>query len=105
MLFRFASSFIQVVRSAHLWTPDFSQLKQKKSSAVAISYHPGTTKTPLSSPFISPTAPSKPSEGLFEPEEAVEKLVAVLAGLKSGLESDGGDSGGFRDWKGEKVPW
>ncbi|CDZ98197.1 Predicted short chain-type dehydrogenase [Phaffia rhodozyma] len=76
------------------------ELKNKKSSAISLAYHPGTTKTTLSSPFISSSTPSSRSKGLFEPTEAVEELVNVLSGLER--EKDGG---GFRDWKGDEVPW
>lgn len=81
------------------------QLHQKKSSSISLAYHPGTTKTNLSSPFVSSSTPSKPEQGLFEVEESVEKLVALMKTLKAGKEDAGGDSGGFRDWKGERIVW
>ncbi|KAL7415486.1 hypothetical protein BDY24DRAFT_409115 [Mrakia frigida] len=81
------------------------ELHQKKSSSISLAYHPGTTKTNLSSPFVDQSKPSKPEQGLFEVEESVEKLVALMKTLKGGKEEAGGDSGGFRDWKGERVVW
>lgn len=62
-------------------------------SAMAIAYHPGTTKTELSRAFWD----SVPQDTLLEPDFAAQRLVEVVSGL--GVEQ----RGKFYDWKGEEV--
>lgn len=61
--------------------------------ALAVAYHPGTTKTDLSKGFWD----SVPKETLLEPDYAVERMVEVVSGLS--MEQ----RGKFFDWKGEEV--
>ena len=65
--------------------------------SMAVSYHPGTVKTDLSGGYWE-SQERKTSAGLFEPEEAVEKMVDVISKLT--LEQ----RGKCWDWKGEEVP-
>ena len=57
--------------------------------------HPGTTDTALSSPFQR----NLPAGQLFSPQESVSYMLAVLDGLKPA------DSGKFRAFDGELLPW
>jgi len=57
--------------------------------------HPGTTDTALSSPFQR----NVPAGQLFSPEQSVSYMLAVLDGLKPA------DSGKFRAFDGELLPW
>ncbi len=78
------------------------ELQMKKSSALALAYHPGTVLTPFTKPIIGDKGgKSDPSKGLFTPEEGREKMVEVL---KKANREDGW-GGGFYDWKGERIPW
>ena len=56
---------------------------------------PGTTDTALSSPFQR----NVPAGQLFTPEQSVSYMLAVLDGLKPA------DSGKFRAFDGELLPW
>lgn len=64
--------------------------------AIAVSYHPGTVKTDLSKGFWE--SQEKGKGGLFEVDEAVEKMVDVISKLKVN------QRGKTWDWKGEEVP-
>ncbi|MFK7733915.1 MAG: SDR family NAD(P)-dependent oxidoreductase [Pseudomonadales bacterium] len=57
--------------------------------------HPGTTDTPLSSPFQK----NVPAEKLFSPELSAQYLMAVIDGLHPGL------SGRFWSWDGTELAW
>ncbi|KYK59793.1 hypothetical protein DCS_00927 [Drechmeria coniospora] len=61
--------------------------------ALAVAYHPGTVRTDLSRPFWSSTAEGK----LFEPVDAVDRLVRVLGALEPR------QRGRCWDWKGEEI--
>lgn len=57
--------------------------------------HPGTTDSPLSKPFQARVPPGK----LFTPDFSAAALLGVLLGLTPQ------DSGCFRAWDGQPVPW
>ncbi|CAE6515544.1 unnamed protein product [Rhizoctonia solani] len=81
------------------------ELKARNIPAVALAYHPGTVRTDLSKDFVGPDfkAPSRGDKGreygIFNPDEAADKMMGVVRGL------DTGSSGSFLDWTGSKVPW
>ncbi|KAG9104930.1 hypothetical protein FRC06_004997 [Ceratobasidium sp. 370] len=79
------------------------ELKAHNVPAVALAYHPGTVRTRLSKDFVGPgfKAPARKDGeyGVFEPDEAVVKLMSVIKGM------DVGASGSFLDWTGSRVPW
>jgi NAD(P)-dependent dehydrogenase (short-subunit alcohol dehydrogenase family) len=57
--------------------------------------HPGTTATALSAPFRA----NVPEGQLFSPERAAGHLLDVLEELRPE------DSGSFRAWDGQPIPW
>lgn len=57
--------------------------------------HPGTTDTSLSEPFQARIRDDK----LYTPEQTVERIATVIAGLKPS------DSGGFWFWDGTALPY
>ena len=57
--------------------------------------HPGTTDTPLSTPFQA----SVPPQRLFSPERAARQLLMVLEGLSPA------QTGQFWAWDGQPIPW
>jgi len=75
------------------------ELAVRKSSAIAMAYHPGTVKTGLSAPFVARDKPEGDAHGLFAIDEAVRKWEAVVKGLRR---EDGGQ---LLDWKGERIEW
>lgn len=77
----------QLVRTASI------ELRRRLPEAICVALHPGTVDTPLSSPF------GKTSRNLQSPDVAAKRLLAVIAGLGPN------DSGGFFDYRGERVPW
>ena len=76
-------------------TKSFDQWLKVRSgeNAIAMAYHPGTVKTGLSKEFWR----SVKEEKLFEPELAVEKMMAVVKGIGVG------GRGRCWDWKGKEV--
>lgn len=60
-----------------------------------ISFHPGTTDTPLSKPFHK----NVPSDKLFTPDFVAQKLLQILENTVV----DGQAS--YLDWKGESINW
>ncbi|KAL1507468.1 hypothetical protein AB1Y20_008304 [Prymnesium parvum] len=70
-------------------------IELKRSGAIAVSLHPGTTDTDLSKPFQRNVRPEK----LFTPEFTARSLLDVLEGLT--LE----DTGGFFAYNGERIEW
>ena len=60
-----------------------------------ISFHPGTTDTPLSTPFQK----NVPEGKLFSPDFVAKKLLNIL----DNIEIDGTLS--FIDWQGETIEW
>jgi NAD(P)-dependent dehydrogenase (short-subunit alcohol dehydrogenase family) len=77
----------QLVRTASI------ELKARWPEAICVALHPGTVDTPLSSPF------GKAGLDVQSPDVAAERLLAVIADLSPV------DSGGFFDYRGERVPW
>ena len=69
------------------------ELKRRLPRAVCVALHPGTVDTGLSKPF------SKAGLVVQSAEVAAERLLAVMNGLTEA------DSGGFFDYRGERVPW
>ncbi|KAG8904072.1 hypothetical protein FRB99_002308, partial [Tulasnella sp. 403] len=66
--------------------------------ALCIAYHPGTMKTLLSAPYTGNQSAAD-TNGLFEVDEAAEKLLTFLQGAKDDM------SGGFWAYDGSRVPW
>ena len=60
-----------------------------------ISFHPGTTDTPLSKPFQA----NVPEGKLFTCEFVAQQLIAIV----EETEVDGEAS--FLDWQGKEIPW
>lgn len=67
-------------------------------NAVAIGYHPGTVETALSGEMGKKRL-ERGERGVFNVDEAVEKMVHVMRQVKQG------DSGTVLDWEGNQVPW
>jgi NAD(P)-dependent dehydrogenase (short-subunit alcohol dehydrogenase family) len=77
----------QLVRSCAI------ELKRIRPEAICVALHPGTTATRLSQPFAKTGLVVRP------PGETAKRLLAALDGLTPG------DTGGFFDYSGSKVPW
>jgi len=71
------------------------ELKRKTPLAVAVALHPGTVDTGMSKPFQRNVPPEK----LFTPAVSAAHLWRVMDGLLPE------DSGGFRAWDGQTIPW
>ena len=69
------------------------ELKRRLPMAVCVALHPGTVDTGLSKPF------SKAGLVVQSADVAAERLLAVMNGLTEA------DSGGFFDYRRERVPW
>jgi len=69
------------------------ELTRRQPEAICVALHPGTVATRLSSPF------GKAGLDVQSPDVAAERLLAVIADLGPD------DSGGFFDYRGERVPW
>ncbi|MEM9140848.1 MAG: SDR family oxidoreductase [Pseudomonadota bacterium] len=76
----------QIVRTAAI------EIARKRPDAVVVAMHPGTVKTPLTTPVIG----DRPAD---TPAEAADRILAVLDGL--GAEN----SGGFYAYDGTEIPW
>lgn len=69
---------------------------QRRAENVSLmAYHPGTVDTPLSKPFQSRV----PEDKLFSPQRAATYLTQCCDGIKPG------QSGLYRDWRGEDIAW
>ncbi|GAA4027947.1 SDR family oxidoreductase [Sphingomonas rosea] len=77
----------QFVRTAAI------EIMRTRPTAVVVALHPGTVDTAMSRPFQGNVA----AERLFDSATSAERLIEVLDGLTPA------DSGGFFDWKGERV--
>ncbi|KAG8971465.1 hypothetical protein FRC05_011038 [Tulasnella sp. 425] len=66
--------------------------------AFCIAYHPGTMRTGLSEPYTRGQTPQN-TKGLFEVDQAADKLVELLKGMTAAK------SGGFWAYDGRRVPW
>ena len=71
------------------------ELGRTNRELIVIALHPGTTHTHLSAPFV---AEGRGPEAVT-PEETATRLLDVLRGL------DSRDTGGFFDWRGNRLPW
>ena len=76
----------QIVHSAAI------EINRKRKEAIIVAYHPGTVRTELTEKYVG-------NHPAVEPSEAAAHMMTVLDGLHPN------DSGGFFDWKGERVPW
>lgn len=68
------------------------ELARTHRHAAIAALHPGTVRTTL-------TEGRRGGYDTLSPEESAERLLAILDGL------DPRESGAFRDWKNEEVPW
>ena len=66
------------------------ELARKRGEAIVVGLHPGTVATPLSDPFSG-------NRERLEPDEAAQRMLAVLATLTPG------DTGGLFAYDGEKI--
>lgn len=71
------------------------ELGRKSRALVCVALHPGTTDTGLSEPFQRRVPEGK----LFSAAYTVERLFTVVDEL------DADDSGTFRAWDGQVIPW
>ncbi|MEO1134527.1 MAG: SDR family NAD(P)-dependent oxidoreductase [Cyanobacteria bacterium J06639_1] len=71
------------------------EYRRKRSRAILVTLHPGTTDTRLSKPFQSNVPPEK----LFSVERTARQLLSVIDGLEDA------DSGHFFSWDGSRLPW
>mgnify|MGYP001824604941 CR=1 FL=1 len=69
--------------------------KVSHRNTTVVALHPGTVKTRLSQPFVSPGYRNR----VLEPAECADALLAVMGGLTQE------DSGQFYDWQGTTIPW
>jgi NAD(P)-dependent dehydrogenase (short-subunit alcohol dehydrogenase family) len=60
-----------------------------------LALHPGTVRSRLSEPFLSPNYPNR----VLTPQESAAALLQVMA------DCGPDDSGSFIDWRGEPIPW
>lgn len=71
------------------------ELRRLNPNAALICLHPGTTDTALSAPFQARV----PEDRLFSPAFVAERLLDVLSRRTPD------DTGDFRDWNDERIPW
>ncbi|PKF62657.1 short-chain dehydrogenase [Psychromonas sp. psych-6C06] len=71
------------------------ELGRSNKNIKLISFHPGTTDTPLSQPFQK----NVPAEKLFSTDFVAEQLLQLV----EKIEVDGQLS--FIDWQGKEIPW
>ena len=69
------------------------ELARRHPAAICVALHPGTVHSALSAPF------AKTGLEVRAPEEAAQRLLAVLDGLQAS------DSGGFFNHDGQMLPW
>jgi NAD(P)-dependent dehydrogenase (short-subunit alcohol dehydrogenase family) len=77
----------QLVRTASI------ELARRAPQALCVAVHPGTVDTALSAPF------AKTGLTVQTPREAAARILRVLDALTAS------ESGGFFDWRGDRVPW
>lgn len=65
-----------------------------RTNTLVTAFHPGTTKTSLSKPYIKNT-----KYQLHDPAQTASNLFSVISGLTDT------DQGAFLDWKGEVIKW
>lgn len=71
------------------------EYQRKRSRAILVTLHPGTTDTRLSKPFQQNVPPEK----LFSVERTARQLLDVIDSLEES------DSGYFFSWDGSRLPW
>jgi NAD(P)-dependent dehydrogenase (short-subunit alcohol dehydrogenase family) len=71
------------------------EARRRFGNIILTALHPGTTDTALSRPFQS----NVPEDKLFTPAFAAERLLEVIDSLSES------DSGCFRAWDGQDIPW
>lgn len=69
------------------------EVARSRPDAICLALHPGTVATPLSAPFF------KSGLSIQSPTEAAASLLNVIDGSKPT------DSGGFFDYRGERIAW
>lgn len=76
----------QIIRTAAI------EWRRRNPHSIFVALHPGTVRTPLTADYANrhPT---------IAPARSARALLEVIAALTPE------DSGGFRNWKGEPVPW
>ncbi|WP_410216378.1 SDR family NAD(P)-dependent oxidoreductase [Paracoccus sp. (in: a-proteobacteria)] len=76
----------QIIRTAAI------EYRRKNRQAILVALHPGTVETSLTADYAAryPT---------ITPNHSAEALLAVIARLTPE------DTGSFRDWKGDHIPW
>jgi NAD(P)-dependent dehydrogenase (short-subunit alcohol dehydrogenase family) len=77
----------QLVRTAAI------ELRRRRPAAVCVALHPGTVDTGLSAPFAKAGLEVRPAG------RAAECLLRVIDRLAAA------DSGGFFDYRGDRLPW
>lgn len=77
----------QLVRTASI------ELARRHREAICVALHPGTVRSGLTGPF------AKTGLDVQEPDEAAARMIAVIDGLTPE------ESGGFFDYRGERLPW
>ncbi len=68
------------------------EIARKRPEAVCVALHPGTVRTALTRKYVG-------GNPAVEPAEAAVNLLRVLDGLTPA------DSGGFFDWRGDRIVW
>lgn len=76
----------QILRTAAI------EIASRNPAACVVAIHPGTVVTPLTDPYRG-RHPARPAA------QAARDILDVIAALTPA------DTGSFRDWKGETVPW
>lgn len=76
----------QIVRTASI------ELRRTHPKAAIVALHPGTVQSELTEKYLG-------RHPAVTPTEAAGHLLGVLDGLSAS------DSGGFFDWRGDRVPW
>jgi hypothetical protein len=68
------------------------EIARSHPQAVVVALHPGTVETSLTEGF-------RGGHAALPPDQAADHLCRVMDGLTAT------DSGGFFDWKGDRVEW
>lgn len=76
----------QIIRTAAI------EIARQHRGAIVVALHPGTVATRLSARY-------QPRHRVLTPDQSAAALLEVIAGLSPK------DTGTFRDWRGDTVPW
>jgi len=71
------------------------ELARRAKNVKLISFHPGTTDSPLSKPFVKNVLPAK----LFTPHFVAERLLEIVKNSSVNGELS------YVDWQGKHIPW